>query len=64
MARGSTPRKPPAAKPSGSPGPDDSRDRIIDALMALLATRDFGEIGLADVAREAGVLAGDVARCL
>lgn len=55
MARGSTPRRAQAAKPAGSPGPTDPRGRIIDALMALLATRDFGDIGLADVAREAGV---------
>lgn len=35
---------------SGTP-----KDRIIDALMALLATRDFAKVGLADVAEEAGV---------
>ena len=32
-----------------------TRDQIIDALMALLAVRDFSEISLADVAEEAGV---------
>src|SRR3990167_2761434 len=35
---------------SGTP-----KDRIIDATMALLATRDFAKVGLADVAEEAGV---------
>jgi AcrR family transcriptional regulator len=41
---------------AGSPAePADTHGTIIDALMALLATRDFSEIGLADVAKEAGV---------
>lgn len=33
----------------------DTRGAVIDALMTLLATRDFSDVGLADVAREAGV---------
>jgi AcrR family transcriptional regulator len=32
-----------------------TRDQIIDALMVLLAVRDFTEISLADIAEEAGV---------
>jgi len=35
--------------------PADPRDRIIEALMTLLADRPFGRIGLTEVAREAGV---------
>ncbi len=31
------------------------KDRIIDALMALLATREFAKVGLAEIAEEAGV---------
>ena len=32
-----------------------TKDRIIDALMVLLAARDFTEVSLADIAEEAGV---------
>ena len=35
--------------------PADPRDRIVDALLGLLARRRWGEIGLSDVAREADV---------
>lgn len=35
--------------------PADTRGAIIEALMTLLATRDFSDIGLADVAKEAGL---------
>src|SRR5262245_48174300 len=57
MARRSTPRQRPAARAAASAAADP-RVRIIDALMSLLSTRDFAQIGLADVAREAGVSLG------
>ncbi len=45
----------------GHPAPDQGdRDRIIEALMALLAERRFEEIGFGDVAARAGV---PLARC-
>lgn len=38
----------------------DPRDRAVDALMALAATRDWHEIELADVARRAGLSLGEL----
>ncbi|MCB1501344.1 MAG: TetR/AcrR family transcriptional regulator [Bauldia sp.] len=48
--RGASTRKPPPAP----------RDRMIDALMALLADRPFAAITLADIAAEAGVSLADL----
>jgi AcrR family transcriptional regulator len=60
MARRARPRRSSGSKaargqrarraPSGTP-----KDRVIDAAMALFATRDFAKVGLADIAEEAGV---------
>jgi AcrR family transcriptional regulator len=53
MAR--TPR-PPSQDPSpASTGPASNRDKAIDAFMALLAERRLDEIGLAEVAGQAGL---------
>ncbi len=37
------------------PGPKGGREAIVDALLRLAARRDFGEITISDIAREAGV---------
>ncbi|ARN82943.1 TetR family transcriptional regulator [Methylocystis bryophila] len=37
------------------PAPKGGRDAIVDALLRLAARRDFGEITISDIAREAGV---------
>ena len=50
-------RKPTRAKPSQPPAGND-RERIVAALMALLAEKPFEQIGLADVATHAGVPLG------
>ncbi len=54
--------KKPSAKPTGQPAgkPDDTaaprpRERIVEALMKLAAERPWDEIGINDIAREAGV---------
>jgi AcrR family transcriptional regulator len=36
------------------------QDKAVDALMVALATRDWGEVSLADVAREAGISLADL----
>jgi len=46
------PRKPESANPGPNPG---NRDKLIEALMALLAERRFEEVGFGDVAARAGV---------
>jgi AcrR family transcriptional regulator len=50
-------RKPPrnAATPSTTGAAKPARERIIEAFMTLLAQESFEEIGLADIARQAGV---------
>lgn len=45
----------PATTPAPAAKPSDPRDRIVDALMDLLAARRWNEVGLADVAARAGV---------
>ena len=50
-SRARTARPQRAARPSSA----SPKDRIIDALMALAAMRDFAKVGLADIAEEAGV---------
>lgn len=50
---GGAPREP-GAKPAGS-----TRDAIIDALMRLAGRRDFEDIAISDIAREAGVSLAD-----
>jgi AcrR family transcriptional regulator len=37
------------------PGPKGGREAVVDALLRLAARRDFGEITLSDIAREAGI---------
>lgn len=51
-------RKPAARSRAARPAAGTPRDSIVDALMALLATRRLGQIGLAEVAEEAGVSLG------
>jgi AcrR family transcriptional regulator len=46
-------RNPPPTPPAGAAKP--ARERIIEAFMTLLAQQSFEEIGLAAIAREAGV---------
>lgn len=53
---GTTPRV--SAKPAGGP-----RDAIVEALMRLLARHDFAEVGISDIAREAGVSLADFRDC-
>ena len=48
---------PPGAAPDNSPG--GARGKIIAALMALAADRDFADIGIADIVAKAGVALGD-----
>jgi AcrR family transcriptional regulator len=54
-ARKSTKR--PRAKPASAPPPrgTSDRDKAVDALMALLTEHPFEEIGLAEVAGQAGL---------
>ncbi len=47
-----------SAKPAGGP-----RDAIVEALMRLLARRDFAEVSISDIAREAGVSLADFRDC-
>ena len=49
----------PSARPAAS-GDKPVRERIIEAFMALLAEKPFDEIGLAEIAREAGVSLSDL----
>jgi len=51
--------KKPSRKSSGGDG-DKAEDRIIDALMRLLASHSFARIGLAEIAGEAGVSLGEL----
>jgi AcrR family transcriptional regulator len=51
----SKPARPSARSKSARVGSAPSKDRIIDALMGLFATRDFANISLADIAEEAGI---------
>ena len=53
MAR--TPRPPSPNSGSAPAGPASNRDKAIDAFMTLLAERRFEEIGLAEVAGQAGL---------
>src|SRR5689334_18226300 len=53
MAR--TPRPPSQNSDSAPAGPASNRDKAIDAFMALLSERRFEEIGLAEVAGQAGL---------
>jgi AcrR family transcriptional regulator len=55
-----TPRTTPraSAKPAGAP-----RDAIVEALMRLLARREFAEVSISDIAREAGVSLADFRDC-
>jgi AcrR family transcriptional regulator len=52
-ARTTSARAKAAASSSASP-----KDKIIDALMTLLASQEFGSIGLAEIAEEAGMSLG------
>lgn len=47
------------AKPTAGP----PRDAIVEALMRLLERRDFAEVGISDIAREAGVSLADFRDC-
>src|SRR5262245_17513353 len=54
-----SPDEPEAGAPPQRPTRGGDRERVIDAFMALLAERSFGEIGLRDIAERAGLsLAG------
>src|SRR5262245_58856077 len=57
MARKPTRRPRPGAEPTGAEatGPKSTRERIIEAFMALLAERPIEAIGLAEIARNAEV---------
>jgi AcrR family transcriptional regulator len=56
MGQPEQPRRPEqSGRPDEPRGPGSDRDGIIAAFMALLAEKSFDEIGLADVARRAGV---------
>lgn len=55
-ARRKAPSRPAARKPAPQrPAPENARDRIIGAMMELLAEKRFEQIGLADVAAQADV---------
>ncbi len=41
--------------PAQKPGQKGGRDAVVDALLRLAARRDFGEITISDIAREAGI---------
>lgn len=51
----------PRANPKPVGGPP--RDAIVEALMRLLARRDFAEVAITDIAREAGVSLADFRDC-
>src|SRR5262245_17727706 len=57
MARKPTRRPRPRAEPTGAEatGPESTRDRIIEAFMALLAEKPVEAIGFSEIARNAGV---------
>jgi AcrR family transcriptional regulator len=61
MARKSKRKQP--ARPAASANakrPNSERDRIVEALMALLAEKPFESIGFAEIAKEGGVSLGEL----